>query len=92
MNWGAYSTVAKNTADISRTVRQAERNSAFRNTAAGTRAPSFIRGSIRAKATTRRTATASIAITRASPNPQSAAWSNATRSKSRLVESVTMPG
>ena len=38
MNCGAYSTVAKKTADISSTVRQAERNSTLRNTSAGTSA------------------------------------------------------
>ena len=92
MNCGAYSTVAKKTADIRSTVRQAERNSTLRNTSAGTRALSLIRGSIRAKPATSRTATASIAITRASPKPQSAAWSKATSTSSRPVESVTMPG
>ena len=54
MNCGAYSTVAKKTADISSTARQAERNSMLRNTSAGTRALSLIRGSIRANATMRR--------------------------------------
>ena len=69
-----------------------ERNSPLRITSVGIRALLFIRGSIRAKATTSTTATTSIAITRGSPKPQSAAWSKASSTSSSAVESVAMPG
>ena len=63
----------------------------LRITSRGTRAFLPARRSIGTKATSSTTASASRAITRGSPQPQSSTWSSATSSETRPTESAAIP-
>ena len=71
---------------------QEARKLSFRITARGTRALIPARRSIGTKAAISTAASASIAITRGSPQPQSSTWSSATSSETRPTEIVAIPG